>query len=106
MQSPLYSLSFEPYRWSQMFAEQDELVEYTNHVLAKHGLREKTRLNANVTKVQWDEAAQTWQVQLESGETLAAKFLINASGPLSTPVIPHFKGRDTFLLARLRLLFF
>ncbi len=96
VQSPLYSLSFEPYRWSQMFAEQDELVEYTNHVLAKHGLREKTKLNANVTKVQWDEAAQTWQVQLESGETLAAKFLINASGPLSTPVIPHFKGRDTF----------
>jgi cation diffusion facilitator CzcD-associated flavoprotein CzcO len=96
VQSPLYSLSFEPYRWSQMFAEQDELVEYTNHVLAKHGLREKTKLNANVTKVQWDEAAQTWQVQLESGETLASKFLINASGPLSTPVIPHFKGRDTF----------
>lgn len=96
VQSPLYSLSFEPYKWSQMFAEQDELVEYTNHVLAKHGLREKTRLNANVTKVQWDEATQTWQVQLESGETLAAKFLVNASGPLSTPVIPHFKGRDTF----------
>jgi len=96
VQSPLYSLSFEPYKWSQMFAEQDELVEYTNHVLAKHGLREKTRLNANVTKVQWDEASQTWQVQLEGGESLAAKFLINASGPLSTPVIPNFKGRDTF----------
>ena len=96
VQSPLYSLSFEPYKWSQMFAEQDELVEYTNHVLAKHGLREKTKLNANVTRVQWEEASQTWQVQLESGESLAAKFLINASGPLSTPVIPNFKGRDTF----------
>lgn len=96
VQSPLYSLSFEPYKWSQMFAEQHELVEYTNHVLAKHGLREKTRLNANVTKVQWDEAAQLWQVQLEDGAVLRAKFVINASGPLSTPVIPNFKGRDTF----------
>ncbi len=96
VQSPLYSLSFEPYKWSQMFAEQHELVEYTNHVLAKHGLREKTRLNANVTKVQWDEAAQRWQVQLEDGEVLCAKFIVNASGPLSTPVIPNFKGRDTF----------
>ena len=96
VQSPLYSLSFEPYKWSQMFAEQHELVEYTNHVLAKHGLREKTRLNANVTKVQWDEAAQLWQVQLEGGDVLRAKFVINASGPLSTPVIPNFKGRDTF----------
>jgi cation diffusion facilitator CzcD-associated flavoprotein CzcO len=96
VQSPLYSLSFEPYQWSQMFAEQHELVEYTNHVLAKHGLRERTQLNANVTQVQWDEASQTWQVQLEGGEVLGAKFLINASGPLSTPVIPNFKGRDTF----------
>ena len=96
VQSPLYSLSFEPYQWSQMFAEQHELVEYTNHVLAKHGLREKTQLNANVTQVQWDEASQTWQVKLEGGEVLGAKFLINASGPLSTPIIPNFKGRDTF----------
>jgi cation diffusion facilitator CzcD-associated flavoprotein CzcO len=96
VQSPLYSLSFEPYPWSQMFAEQDELVEYTNHVLAKYRLREQTRLNANVTKVQWDEARQLWQVSLEGGEGLLAKYLINASGPLSTPVIPNFKGRDTF----------
>jgi len=96
VQSPLYSLSFEPYQWSQMFAEQHELVEYTNHVLVKHGLREKTRLNANVTQVRWDDTSQRWQVKLEDGEVLSAKFIINASGPLSTPVIPNFKGRDTF----------
>lgn len=96
VQSPLYSLSFEPYPWSQMFAEQHELVEYTNHVLAKHGLREKTQLNANVNRVEWDEAQQLWQIFTDRGETYQAQFLINASGPLSTPVIPHFKGRDTF----------
>lgn len=96
VQSPLYSLSFEPYKWTQMFAEQDELVEYTNHVLAKHGLREKTQLNANVTQVQWDEARGLWAVTTEAQGTFHAKFLINASGPLSTPVIPPFKGRDTF----------
>lgn len=96
VQSPLYSLSFEPYPWSQMFAEQHELVEYTNHVLAKHGLREKTQLNANVTGVVWDEAAQRWTVHTESAGSFQAQFVINASGPLSTPVIPNFKGRDTF----------
>lgn len=96
VQSPLYSLSFEPYRWSQMFAEQSELVEYTNHVLAKHGLRDKTLLNANVTQVQWDDAHGTWAVTTEGQGTFHAQFLINASGPLSTPTIPPFKGRDTF----------
>jgi cation diffusion facilitator CzcD-associated flavoprotein CzcO len=96
VQSPLYSLSFEPYKWSQMFAQQHELVEYTEHVVAKHGLREKTRTNADVTRVQWDEAAQLWLVHTEASGSFSAKFLINASGPLSTPVIPNFKGRDTF----------
>jgi cation diffusion facilitator CzcD-associated flavoprotein CzcO len=96
VQSPLYSLSFEPYPWSQMFAEQNELVEYTNHVLKKYDLHSKTRLNANVSRVEWLEVEQLWQVSLEGAEPIRAKFLINASGPLSTPVIPNFKGRDTF----------
>lgn len=96
VQSPLYSMSFEPYRWSQMFVEQQELVEYTNHVLAKHGLREKAQLDANVTQVQWDDAQGLWAVHTEKQGTFLAKFLINASGPLSTPVIPPFRGRDTF----------
>lgn len=96
VQSPLYSLSFEPYPWTQMFAEQHELVAYTNHVLAKHGLREKTRLNANVVEARWNEDDRVWVVRTEAGEMFRGGFLINASGPLSTPVIPDFKGRDSF----------
>lgn len=96
VQSPLYSLSFEPYPWTEMFAKQEELVEYTNHILKKYQLREKTQLNADVTEARWDEAAQLWRVKTTDGKTYSAQFLINASGPLSTPVIPNFKGRDTF----------
>ena len=44
VQSPLYSISSEPYQWSQMFVEQDELQRYTNAVIDKHGLRDKTCL--------------------------------------------------------------
>jgi cation diffusion facilitator CzcD-associated flavoprotein CzcO len=50
VQSPLYSLSFEPYKWSQMFAEQSELQTYTNYVIDKYKLREKTIVNTNVEK--------------------------------------------------------
>lgn len=96
VQSPLYSLSFEPYAWTQMFAEQAELVQYTNHVLDKHRLREKTRLNANVTAVSWDAARALWCVETAAQGTFQARFVINASGPLSTPVIPAFKGRESF----------
>lgn len=96
VQSPLYSISHEPYPWSQMFAEQAELAQYTNHVIDKFQLRQKTRLNSNVTEVRWQQEIQRWHIQLADGECLEAQFIINASGPLSTPVIPDFPGKDTF----------
>lgn len=95
VQSPLYSIEAEPYKWTQMFAEQAELQEYTNHVIDKHNLREKVHLNANVEAVTWDDAAQQWEVTTSRG-IYRAQFVINGSGPLSTPVTPNFPGRDTF----------
>ncbi|MCQ8895794.1 NAD(P)/FAD-dependent oxidoreductase [Limnobacter humi] len=96
VQSPLYSISHEPYDWSQMFAEQAELEEYTNHVIEKYKLREKTRTQTNVVKVEWQEELKCWRIETEQGDAVYAQILINASGPLSTPVIPNFPGRDTF----------
>lgn len=96
VQSPLYSISFEPYDWSQMFADQAELRAYTEHVIGKHGLRDKTLTQHNVTKIEWHGDASQWYVHIEGRETLTARYIINATGPLSTPVIPAFKGRERF----------
>lgn len=96
VQSPLYSISHEPYDWTQMFAERDELNRYTEYVIDKYRLRERTHTNCNVRSVTWQEDIQRWHVQTDSGETYESQFVINASGPLSTPVIPNFKGRDSF----------
>lgn len=96
VQSLLYSIESEPYDWSEMFAQGDELQRYTEHVITKHGLREKTRTNSNVSQIQWDEEAARWAVHLADGTVLQAKFVVNASGPLSTPVIPKFKGQEKF----------
>lgn len=96
VQSPLYSISHEPYNWSQMFAEQAELQQYTNHVIDKYKLRERTLTSTTVISVQWQEDDQRWHVETDSQGVIAAQILINASGPLSTPVIPNFPGRDTF----------
>ncbi|WP_430461295.1 flavin-containing monooxygenase [Thalassolituus sp. LLYu03] len=96
VQSPLYSIESEPYDWSQMFAGQAELQQYTNYVINKHGLREKTLTGCNVQKIAWNDDERCWEIDLDGRESLRAQFVINASGPLSTPVIPPFKGRDTF----------
>ena len=94
--SPLYSISHEPYDWSQMYANQQELGHYTEHVLLTYQLREKTALNCNVKKVEWQEDIARWHIYTDAGEVYQSQFIINASGPLSTTVIPNFKGRDTF----------
>ncbi len=93
--SPLYSLSFAPYRWTQMFAEQAELHRYTRHVVEHFGLRDKVELQANVEGVEWEEVHKRWAVHTTKG-VFYAQFLINATGPLSQPVVPHFEGQERF----------
>lgn len=96
VQSPLYSISFEPYKWSQMFVEQDELEEYTHHIINKYKLRDKTETGCNVDQVKWNAQSRRWEIQTTAKGIFSARIVINASGPLSTPVIPNFPGRDSF----------
>lgn len=96
VQSPLYSISSEPYDWSQMYANQAELNKYTESVILKYNLRAKTDTSCNVQKVEWQDDISRWHIHTDNGEVYESQFIINASGPLSTPVIPNFKGRDTF----------
>ncbi len=94
--STLYSLSTEHFPWTQKLADQSELHVYTQQVMDKHQLQAKTRLGATVSKVQWLEQAQCWQVDTEACGSFRGRFLINASGPLSHARIPDFPGRDSF----------
>ncbi|MBJ7354938.1 MAG: NAD(P)/FAD-dependent oxidoreductase [Thermoleophilaceae bacterium] len=93
VQSPLYSIASEPYAWSQMFAEGEELSEYTDYVARKHRIHERTVVDCEVTAITWDD--DQWRISTSQGD-FEAQFVINASGPLSTPVIPDFPGRRDF----------
>ena len=96
VQSLLYSLSFESYQWTRMFATQKELEDYTNHVIKKYKLKEQTILNATVEKASWISSKKKWEVTLANGAVYHAQFIINATGPLSTPNIPKFEGLENF----------
>ena len=84
-----------PINGRRCLLSQSELRTYTNHVIDKNALREKTRTATNVERVHWDDSRQQWIVSTNNGE-FQAQFLINASGPLSTPFTPDFKGRECF----------
>lgn len=93
--SPLYSLSFEPYKWTQLFADQEELKEYTHFIIDKHGLKNKTVTDTNVEHVKWKVEENCWNLTTSNG-VFTGQFVINASGPLSKPVIPEFRGKEQF----------
>ena len=66
----LYSISFIAYPFKKTFSPQSELLEYTNHVIDKFGLRKQARTNQTVTRLTYDESAGLWHVETESGETI------------------------------------
>lgn len=90
--SPLYSLSGKPYPWTQMFAKQSELAQYTQDVIDEYQLTPHIRLNTPVNTAHWDAENHIWQVTTKTDEVIQCQFLLNCTGALSTPVIPEFKG--------------
>ena len=92
----LYCISFIAYPFRKTFSPQSELLEYTNHIIDKFGLRKQAKTNQAVTKLTYDESACLWHVETESGESYSARFVIDTSGVLANPHIPNIKGAETF----------
>jgi cation diffusion facilitator CzcD-associated flavoprotein CzcO len=93
--SHLYSLSFAPKAdWQRRYAGHDEIWNYLEAVSAP--LRPHLRLGAAVSAARFDEGQHAWQVTLQSGEVLTARFVMAGLGPLNRPLIPDIPGLDSF----------
>ncbi|MDQ6951756.1 MAG: NAD(P)/FAD-dependent oxidoreductase [Mariprofundales bacterium] len=92
----LYSVSFIPFPFRKTFSPQSELLEYTNHIIDKFGLRQKTKTNQTVISLKYDESTSLWHVETESGEGYTARFIIDTSGVLANPHIPNIEGAERF----------
>lgn len=95
--SHLYSYSFEPNAtWSRAYGGQREILAYLEHCTTKYGLRPHLRFGACVASAAWDEAAATWTVRTQAGETYVARTLVLGNGALHLPAIPDLPGASTF----------
>ena len=92
-----YQFSFEQSPdWSRTYAPGRELKAYAEHCVEKYGLRPKIRFNTKVLGADFDDEHDLWRVQLDSGEILTSRFLVNACGVLTTPKLPDIDGVDSF----------
>jgi cation diffusion facilitator CzcD-associated flavoprotein CzcO len=92
-----YSYYFEPNpNWNRLFSTGAEIKQYADNVADKYDVRRHIRFNTTVESARWDEEANLWRVTLADGDTLAARYLITATGFLSQPFTPEIPGIHSF----------
>ena len=91
-----YQFSFEQSAdWSRTYAPGRELKAYAEHCVDKYGLRPKIRFNTKVLQRGVRRRKRPLAIETDSGETVTARFLVNAGGVLTTPKLPDIDGVDS-----------
>jgi len=101
VESMQYSYSFseelqQEWHWSERFSAQPEILDYARHVAERFDLRRDIDFETRVTAAQFDEAARRWSVETDRGERVSARFVVMATGCLSSAQVPAFAGLDSF----------
>ena len=96
-----YSYAFDDdlqqeWHWPERYGTQPELLRYINHVADRFDLRRDIQFNTRVQSASFDPARNVWTVRTEKGDVVTAPFCIMATGNLSTPRVPDFKGIEQF----------
>ena len=86
----------EEWDWTEHFAPQPETERYCNFVADKFDLKKHIQFSARVKAAHYQDANRSWKIILDDGSEHTARWLVTAVGPLSAPVFPRIKGRDTY----------
>lgn len=96
-----YSYSFdeklqEEWVWSERYATQPEILSYINHVVDRFDLRRDIELNSRVESARFDEPSSRWLLTTGDGREYHARYVLFATGALSTPLTPDIPGVADF----------
>lgn len=95
-----YSFSFggvqDEWQWSERYATQPEILRYIDFVVDRLDLARDIELDTRVAAADWDPAAHSWTVRSEDGRRYRARYLVMATGCLSTIKQPDIDGVEDF----------
>ena len=96
-----YSYAFDDglqqeWHWPERYGTQPEILRYIEHVAERFDLLRDVQLNTRIESASFDPGRNVWTVRTDKGETVTAPFCIMATGNLSTPRVPDFKGIEQF----------
>src|SRR5215472_1476605 len=86
----------QEWEWSERYAGQPEILRYARHVAERFDLRRDIQFDTRVTAATFDEDAGLWRITTEDGNHVSARFLIMASGCLSSTNMPAIEGIESF----------
>jgi cyclohexanone monooxygenase len=86
----------QDWEWSERYAAQPELLRYAEHVADRFDLRRDIQFNTRVSRAVFEEARSCWTLVAGDGSRTSARFCIMATGCLSSPNLPNFKGLERF----------
>jgi cation diffusion facilitator CzcD-associated flavoprotein CzcO len=96
-----YSFSFLPdleQEWplTERYPGQPDILRYLEEVAGRLNLYKDFTFGAEVTAVEFDEAANQWTLRTAQGHVTTARHVVTAVGCLSAANQPAFPGTDTF----------
>ena len=100
-ESHVYCYSFskeleQDWEWTSRYPEQPEILRYLNHVADRFDLRRDIQFETRITSATFDEDADRWQLVTDGGERISARFVVAATGCLSSRNRPDFPGLERF----------
>ncbi|MEP3330827.1 NAD(P)/FAD-dependent oxidoreductase [Sedimentitalea sp.] len=86
----------EKWNWSEHFAGQPEIEEYCNLVADTLDLKRDIRFSSRVAAAHFDDASNSWRIELTDGTSFRSRYMVTALGLLSSPTMPRFEGVEDF----------
>jgi len=99
--SLFYSVSYRPdldreWRWTERFAPQPEILAYMEEVARREDMLRDITFDTSLVGATWDDASATWTSSTDTGERITSRYLILATGCLSSSRVPAVPGLDGF----------
>ncbi len=95
--SHFYCFSFAPNPdWSRKYSPWNEIQAYAERCADQLDLRPRLELGTGVERSRFDDQTGLWEITLTDGSIVRTRNVIDGSGGLHVPMIPRFKGVESF----------
>jgi len=81
---------------TQKYSSAPEILAHSQAIARHFDLYRNACLQTEVTELRWHEDRHRWAIHTNRDDTIMARFVVMANGPLHRPKLPGIEGIETF----------